>query len=105
MRGVVLLRGGNVESRERMESIMKTMLLLGLLAAVTTFGQPQQAASQSAKPKTLTPAELDSFLAVPGRVLLIDVRRPDEIASNGGFPVYLSIQANDLARHLSGNSE
>jgi rhodanese-related sulfurtransferase len=33
-------------------------------------------------------------------VLLIDVRRPDEISANGGFPVYLSIQIGELEKHL-----
>jgi rhodanese-related sulfurtransferase len=33
--------------------------------------------------------------------LILDVRRPDEITSNGGFPVYLSIQAAELAKSLA----
>jgi rhodanese-related sulfurtransferase len=33
-------------------------------------------------------------------VLLIDVRRPDEIAAIGGFPVYLSIQIGELKDRL-----
>jgi rhodanese-related sulfurtransferase len=28
------------------------------------------------------------------------VRRPDELTANGGFPVYLSIQAKDLDKSL-----
>jgi len=40
-------------------------------------------------------------VANPGGVLLIDVRRPDEISSIGGFPVYLSIQVKDLKEHLT----
>jgi rhodanese-related sulfurtransferase len=43
---------------------------------------------------------LDQLLATPDKVLLIDVRRPDEISTNGGFPVYLSIQIGDLEKHL-----
>ena len=80
---------------------MKKLIFLVLLAVAVSLGQPQQAAGQAAKVKTFTAAELDKLLAGPDRVLLIDVRRPDEIASNGGFPVYLSIQADDLAKHLS----
>jgi len=38
---------------------------------------------------------------MPGRVLLLDVRRPTEIAQNGGFPVFLNIQAADLEKHLA----
>ena len=31
---------------------------------------------------------------------MIDVRRPDEITSIGGFPVYLNVQAGDLEKRL-----
>ena len=37
----------------------------------------------------------------PDRVLLLDLRRPDEVSTNGGFPVYLSIQIGELEKHLS----
>ncbi|WP_216845220.1 hypothetical protein, partial [Granulicella sp. S156] len=54
----------------------------------------------TSKAKKLTRAEFDALLAHPDQVLLIDVRRPDEISSIGGFPVYLSIQIKDLKNHL-----
>jgi rhodanese-related sulfurtransferase len=44
----------------------------------------------------LSREELDKLLAQPSKTLVIDVRRPDEISSIGGLPVYLSIQAQDL---------
>jgi len=31
----------------------------------------------------------------PEKVLIVDVRRPDELTSIGGFPVYLSVGAQD----------
>jgi len=79
---------------------MKKLILLTLFAAATSFAQ-QPATAPASKAKVLTRVELDKLLATPDRVLLIDVRRPDEIASNGGFPVYLSIQAADIDKHLS----
>ncbi len=48
-----------------------------------------------------TRAEIDALLAKPDQVLIIDVRRPDEITANGGFPVYLSIQIGDLEKSLA----
>jgi len=88
---------------------MRKLILFTLLAAATAFAQqsgaPKQAATKEkaapVKAKTLNRAELDALLAKPGQVLLIDVRRPDEISTIGGFPVYLSIQAGDLEKHLS----
>ena len=79
---------------------MKKLILLTLFAAAISFAQ-QPATVPASKAKVLSRVELDKLLATPDRVLLIDVRRPDEIASIGGFPVYLSIQAADLDKHLS----
>jgi rhodanese-related sulfurtransferase len=79
---------------------MKKLVLLILLATAVSFAQQPGAASAS-KAKILTRAEFDALLATPGNVLLIDVRRPSEIAQNGGFPVYLNIQAADLGKHLA----
>lgn len=79
---------------------MRKLLALVLLAAAVTFAQ-QPAAEPPAKTKILTRAEFDKLMAAPGRVLLLDVRRPTEIAQNGGFPVFLNIQAADLEKHLA----
>ena len=79
---------------------MEKLSILILLAAAAAFGQ-QPAAAPAAKAKVLTRAEFDQLLATPGRVLLLDVRSPAEIAQNGGFSVYLNIQAADLAKHLA----
>jgi rhodanese-related sulfurtransferase len=79
---------------------MRKLLPLILLASAVSFAQ-QPAAAPASKAKILTRAEFDGLLATPGRVLVIDVRRPTEIAMNGGFPVYLNIQAADLEKHLA----
>ena len=78
---------------------MKKLVLLILFAAAVSFAQ-QPGAAPASKAKILTRAEFDALLATPGRVLVIDVRRPTEIAQNGGFPVFLNIQADDLEKHL-----
>jgi rhodanese-related sulfurtransferase len=77
---------------------------LSFLSTAIYAQQPAADAAHSApssKAKVLTNAEFDELLAHPDRVLLIDVRRPDEISSIGGFPVYLSIQVKDLKEHLA----
>ena len=79
---------------------MRKLVLLILLATAVSFAQ-QPGAAPASKAKILTRAEFDALLATPGRVLLIDVRRPTEIAQNGGFPVFLNIQADDLEKHLA----
>jgi rhodanese-related sulfurtransferase len=79
---------------------MKKIVLLILLASAVAFAQ-QPDAGPAIKAKILTRAEFDALVATPGRVLLLDVRRPTEIAQNGGFPVYLNIQADDLEKHLA----
>lgn len=95
---------------------MKTALLLAaLLAAGTTsvFAQqaaPAQPGAAAAKPyvappwtyktKQLSRAEIDALLAKPGKVVVLDVRRPDELISKGSFPAFLSIQAADVEKNL-----
>jgi len=84
---------------------MKKLILMTLLAAAIAFGQSNNAAQTKKGPasqaKVLTRAEIDDLLAKPDQVLIIDVRRPDEVKDIGGFPVYLSIQINDLPNKLA----
>ena len=64
----------------------------------------QPAAQPAARPKALahelTRAEFEQLLTKPNELLIIDLRRPDELTKIGGFPVYLSIQAKDLEQQL-----
>jgi len=91
---------------------MRNTLIAGLLAlsAASAFAQdgsrPQQvAAAPTSAPASqahvLTREELDKLLAQPQNLLVIDVRRPDEVSKIGGLPVYLSIQLNDLEKSLA----
>jgi rhodanese-related sulfurtransferase len=90
------------------EKPMRKLIFITLLAAAAAFpqdGAPKQGSTKGqaapSKAKKLTRAELDGLLAHPEQVLLLDVRRPDEVSSIGGFPVYLNIQAGELEKHLS----
>lgn len=95
---------------------MKTALLLAaLLAAGTTsaFAQTAAPAQQAApakpyvappwtyKTKQLNRAEVDALLAKPSEVLVLDVRRPDELITRGSFPVFLSIQFGEVEKYLA----
>jgi rhodanese-related sulfurtransferase len=65
-------------------------------------GAPQSRhAPPPSKAHVLSRAELDQLLAQPDKVLIIDVRRPDEIANIGGLPVYLNIQVKALKNSLA----
>lgn len=68
-------------------------------------GNAQQAGAQQQAPafkaKKLTRADFDALWKTPARVLVIDVRRPDEIQSIGGFPVYFSVQSSELQKQLA----
>lgn len=88
---------------------MRKLLIFALMAAAVVVGQQAQTkdgAKQDGKKKgsdakVLNRAEIDALLAKPDQVLIIDVRRPDEVHDIGGFPVYLSIQINDLEKSLA----
>jgi rhodanese-related sulfurtransferase len=92
-----------------MKKPSKLLLLLLIFAAPIAFGAAESAkksdapaAAQKYKPKSpqINRAELDALLAKPDQLLIIDLRRPDEVSSIGGFPVYLSIQADQLENSL-----
>ena len=85
---------------------LKNVLAAALvLAASASFAQ-QPVAPGSApqawtyKTKQLDRAQIDALLAKPEKVLVLDVRRPDELISKGSFPVFLSVQANELEKNL-----
>jgi len=82
---------------------MKKLILMTLLAAAVAFGQEtgQQAQQPKSQAKVLNRVEFDQFLAQPDQILIIDVRRPDEIKDIGGFPVYLNVQIGDLEKELA----
>ena len=86
-----------------------TMVVLALTAPVA-FGQqaaaPGAAGTHAAptwkyKTPKLSRSQVDSLLAKPEQLVIIDVRRPDELTDKGGFPVYLSIQIGDLEKYTA----
>jgi len=91
--------------------VFKPVILAMALTLAGSFAYAQTEAA--AKPATaaapeykgrapkLTRVALDAYLATPDKVVLIDLRRPDELIAIGGFPVYLSIQSKELAKNLS----
>lgn len=98
-----------------------TLLLAGLVLSSALSTSVQAAAAQSATPeltqataqqvkaapvyKAKTPklnkTQVDRLLAAPEQLVIIDLRRPDELTKIGGFGVYLSIQAKELEQSLA----
>ena len=73
-----------------------------LIAAICLLtAAPAYSQQNATHAKVLSKAEMDALLAKPGEILLIDVRKPDEISANGGFPVYLNVQIESLQTSLS----
>ena len=54
----------------------------------------------TAKTPKLNRDQIDALLAKPSQLVIIDVRRPDELSSKGSFAAYLNIQAKDLPNRL-----
>jgi rhodanese-related sulfurtransferase len=87
---------------------LATFSLIGaLIAAAPPVATAQTQAPAQAdqapafKAKKLTRAEFDALRSNPSRLLVLDVRRPDELQSIGGFAAYLSIQARELEKSLA----
>jgi rhodanese-related sulfurtransferase len=49
----------------------------------------------------LNRAAFDALAAKPEQLVVLDIRRPDELEKYGGFPVYLSIQTADVQKSLA----
>lgn len=62
---------------------------------------PANDAAYTYKTLRINRATFDALAAHPEQLLVLDVRRPDELTKVGGFPVYLSIQTADVAKSLS----
>lgn len=83
----------------------KLSLVFGVFLAF--FASLSFAQNNSSKPavkyKTpeLTVAQVDQWLAKPDQVLVIDIRRPDELITFGSFPVFLSVQFADLEKNIA----
>ena len=96
-----------------------SILVAALLAASASATLAQQASVPTAAPApaaAVTPANdpaytyktlglnraaFDALNARPEQLLIVDLRRPDELTKNGGFPVYFSLQPSDVQRSLS----
>ncbi len=83
----------------------KLTLVFGVFVAL--FASLAMAQNNSGKPavkyKTpeLTVAQVDQWLAKPDQVLVIDIRRPDELITFGSFPVFLNVQFADLEKNIA----
>jgi len=71
------------------------------LAQTTEKSPPVAQKRPASQAHVLTRVELDTLLARPEKLTIVDVRRPDELTSIGGFPVYLSIQLADLEKSVA----
>lgn len=93
-----------------MNKTLSQLTFLALLAtapigfAAESAGSKPDAAHASkpytAKTPKLNRAQIDALLAKPDKLLIVDVRRPDEISKIGTFPVYLNIQLDQLEQAL-----
>lgn len=75
--------------------------LRSLFAFVVVATVAVAQAAEPAKAHILSRAQVDALLAKPEQLVIVDVRRPDELTSIGGFPVYLSIQSSELEQRLA----
>lgn len=94
---------------------VKTLLALSLAMGATGIGTafaqeaaPAPAAAASAyvappwtyKTRQLNRNQVDALLGNPKKLLIIDLRRPDELVKYGSFPTYLNLQVKDLPELL-----
>jgi rhodanese-related sulfurtransferase len=71
-----------------------------VFAADAAAPAPQADAQPKSQAHELTRAEFEKLFADPKHLLILDVRRPDELTKFGGFPAYFSVQIKDLENRL-----
>ncbi|MEN0036308.1 MAG: hypothetical protein AAGC78_04540 [Cellvibrio sp.] len=86
-----------------MKKIFAVLSFLAFIVVPTAFAQTNAGNKPAVKYKTpeLTVAQIDQWLAKPDQVLVLDIRRPDELITFGSFPVFLNIQYVDLEKNLA----
>ena len=91
-------------------TFMKKMMSIAAAAVLATTAALAQDATppgaavtlaQESRSHVLSREEFDKLLADPGKLLLIDVRRPDEISKIGGLSVYMNVQLSDLEKSVA----
>ncbi len=92
----------------RIKAFSALILLAAALAAPHASAQNNagaptapQAQAWKYKTKRLSAAEVDALLAQPEKLLVLDVRRPDELIRYGSFPAFLNIQNAEIDKHLA----
>jgi len=83
-----------------MKKIRLAAIVLALSATVSAWAQ-QAPQPWTYKTRQLERAEVDALLAKPEKLVVLDVRRPDEVTDKGSFPVFLNIQAKDVENQLA----
>ena len=82
---------------------LTVLVALGAVSATVSYAADAPAAAP-AQPKSqaheLSRAEFEKLLTDPKHLLILDVRRPDELTKIGGFPAYFSVQIKDLENRL-----
>lgn len=71
------------------------------LAASLAIAQQTGNEKDTSKTAVLSRVQFDALLAKPEQLLIVDVRRPDEVTAIGGLPVYLSVQLADLEKYTA----
>ena len=84
-----------------------SLVTVTLVASASIAQEPAASVGASAakapafKAHVLSNAEFDALRAKPEQLLIVDVRRPDELTANGGFPLYLSVQESQLEHSIA----
>jgi gluconolactonase len=86
----------------RLKFVIAGPILSGLALPLIVSAQDNNIATAESASAivALDRSQIDSLLASPDTVIFIDLRRAEEIAANGGLPVYLNIQLSELDRFL-----
>lgn len=102
-------RAPHARIRPARAAALLASLALGLglpLAGQAQGSAPAPAGAASApvwkyQTQRLSRTQVDALLARPEQIVVLDIRRPDELIKYGSFPAFINIQHKDLEKHLA----
>ena len=98
----------NIIDMKAVKTLLAIALTIGSTVAFAQEAASAPAAAASAyvpppwtyKTKQLNRNQVDALLGNPKKLLIIDLRRPDELVKYGSFPAYINLQVKDLPELL-----
>lgn len=95
-----MMDSGHVKETNQRNAVLLIAIFSSFTATADESTPKAEEKPWTYRTQRLSRAQLDTLLEHPDQILIVDVRRPDEVSTSGGFPIYLSVQAAKIESSL-----